>query len=246
VGLIPARYDSTRLPGKALADICGKPMIQWVYERARQADRLAEVFVATDDARIHACVEGFGGRAVMTRPDHPTGTDRLAEAAAGIDADVVVNIQGDEPFVKPEMLDALVEALAGAPDIQMSTLMSRIEAAEELDDPSTVKVVVDRLGCALYFSRSRIPYNRAARDEDRHPVYKHLGLYAYRKAFLLQYAAMERTPLQRAEELEQLKVLENGYRIRVVETALESIGVDTERDLERARALMQEVLDGRA
>jgi 3-deoxy-manno-octulosonate cytidylyltransferase (CMP-KDO synthetase) len=245
VGLIPARYDSTRLPGKALLDICGKPMVQWVYERARQAEWLAEVFVATDDARIHDCVVGFGGRAVMTRAAHPTGTDRLAEAAAGIEADIVVNIQGDEPFVKPAMLDALVGALAEAPDIPMSTLMSRIEAEEELDDPSTVKVVVDRAGCALYFSRSRIPCNRAVRDEDRHPVYKHLGLYAYRKPFLLEYAAMPRTPLQRAEELEQLKVLENGYRIRVIETAFESIGVDTERDLERARVMMREVLDGR-
>jgi 3-deoxy-manno-octulosonate cytidylyltransferase (CMP-KDO synthetase) len=167
----------------------------------------------------------------------------LAEAAGSLDAQVIVNIQGDEPFVNPQMLDALVTALVEDAEASMSTLMSRIRAEEELDDPATVKVVVDRQGRALYFSRSRIPFNRAPSDEDRSPVYKHLGLYAYHRDFLLLYASLPPTSLQRAEQLEQLRALEHGYRIRVVETPFESIGVDTERDLERARALMRQELE---
>ena len=221
-----------------LLDICGKPMIQWVQERAKQAQALVDVVVATDDRRIADTVSSYGGRAIMTRDDHATGTDRLAEAAGKLGADIIVNVQGDEPFVRPDMIDMLVDALVANRDIKMSTLMSRIAAEEELDDPSTVKVVVDLDGNALYFSRSRIPFNRSSRDEDRSGVYKHLGLYGYRRDFLLEYARMPQTPLQRSEQLEQLKVLEHGHRIRVCLTEYESIGVDTERDLERARAMM--------
>jgi 3-deoxy-manno-octulosonate cytidylyltransferase (CMP-KDO synthetase) len=242
VGLIPARYGSTRLPGKALELILGKPLIQRVYERSSQADVLDELVVATDDERIGRVVEGFGGRAVMTSPDHPSGTDRLAEAAQPMDADVLVNIQGDQPFIDPVMIEEVVQPLLDDASIGMSTLMHPISNPEDLQDPGVVKVVVDLAGFALYFSRSLIPYPREA---EPHDVYEHVGLYAYRRAFLLKIAELAPTPLEKVELLEQLRVLEHGHSIRVVATAcrdneFSGFSVDTSADLARAEAMLRE------
>ena len=241
IGIIPARYGSTRLPGKPLKMIAGKPMIEHVYRRAEQTTHLSAVFVATDDLRIKTVVEAFGGKAVMTSADHQTGTDRLVEAIGGLDLDredIVVNIQGDEPLLEPKMVDELVKPLLDDRDLVMSTLKHRIHEAEELNNPNVVKVVTDHSGFALYFSRSPLPYNRTGAEVT---YYKHVGLYAYRQAFLLQYASMERTPLETAESLEQLRALENGYGIKVVETNYQTIGVDSPADLERVKRLLEEV-----
>lgn len=242
IGIIPARYASTRFPGKALADLAGKPMIQHVYERARGARTIERVLVATDDDRIFRAVGDFGGEAVMTRADHPNGTSRLAEAVAACDVDIVVNIQGDEPLIAPEAIDAAVAPLAQDPAIPMSTLRARLSPPHDLHDPNLVKVVVDRDDFALYFSRAPIPFVRDQGEAEAIPYY-HIGMYVYRKDFLLQYAAMPPTPLERAEKLEQLRVLENGYRIKVVETAHHPIGVDTPQDLEHVRRLLESSAD---
>jgi 3-deoxy-manno-octulosonate cytidylyltransferase (CMP-KDO synthetase) len=238
-GIIPARYHSTRLPGKPLSDIGGKPMIQHVYENALRASVLDPIIVATDDRRIKAAVEGFGGRAVMTSADHPTGSDRIAEVARGLEAEVVVNIQGDEPFISPRMLEEVVAPLLADPELPMSTLMNEIP--EELfGDPSVVKVVTDLEGNALYFSRSLIPYPR---NRKGHRAYEHIGIYAYRREFLLTYTALPPTPLERLESLEQLRVLEHGYRLKVVLTQAHDylpLSVDTPEDLEKARRLFRE------
>jgi len=212
-------------------------MIQWVQEGACATGVLDRVIVATDDDRIARTVRSYGGEVALTRADHPTGTDRIAEVAAGIDADVVVNIQGDEPFVAADMIRQLVDPFDADPELAMTTLRAPV-TPEELHDPSTVKVVVDRRGYALYFSRATIPHQRSGALEDLCPVWKHLGLYGYRRDFLLRYPSLPQTPLQRAEQLEQLRALEHGYRVWVGFTEHESIGVDTERDLERARELM--------
>ena len=226
--IIPARYASTRLPGKPLRDIAGKPMIVRVYERATGAQRVHEVVVATDDERIRAAVEEHGGHAVMTRADHATGTDRLAEVAAQRpDCDLIINVQGDEPLIDPAVIDALVAPFEHDIALMMATAKTEITDAAEMENPNNVKVVVDRTGNALYFSRARIPYARNAGAK----VYKHIGIYAYRRDFLLAYAKMAQTELECSESLEQLRALENGYRIRVVETDAVFIGVDTEEDL---------------
>ena len=238
VGIIPARYASTRFPGKALADLLGKPMVQHVYERASKARTLERLVVATDDDRIFQAVAAFGGHAVMTSVDHPTGTDRLAEAAADMDAEIVVNIQGDEPLVEPQVIDAAVRPLVADPSIPMGTLMVRITDPADLHDPNVVKVVVDQQGFALYFSRALIPYARE-RDSTKVGYYYHPGLYVYRKEFLLTYASLPPTPLEQTEKLEQLRALEHGYRIKVVETHHRPIGVDTPQDLARVKRLMQ-------
>ena len=242
VGIIPARYGSTRLPGKALKLILGKPMVQRVYERARLARGLSSVCVATDDERIVRVVEGFGGRAVMTSPDHPSGTDRLAEATRAMDADIIVNIQGDQPFLDPVMIDEAVQPLLDDPALPMATLMHPVQRPEDLQDPSVVKVVVDLAGNALYFSRSLIPYPRQA---GAHTVYEHVGLYVYRREFLQKLAQLAPTPLERIESLEQLRVLEHGFRLRVIETKCRDhtfggFSVDTEQDLARAEAMLRE------
>lgn len=236
IGIIPARLHSTRLPGKPLVEICGKPMIQHVYERTLQARYLNDVLVAADDQRILDAVAAFGGKGVMTSPDHPSGTDRLAEAARDLEVDVIVNVQGDEPMIDPRAIDLTVEPFLHDDTLVMTTLMCPIRP-EELTDPHTVKVVVDLRGFALYFSRALIPHGRSGSPPPE-LVRKHVGLYAYTKDFLLRYAALPPTPLMRAEQLEQLKVLEHGYRIKVVETTLDSIGVDTPQDLERVRGIM--------
>lgn len=236
-GIIPARYASTRFPGKALADLGGKPLVQWVYDAASRCETLESVCVATDDERIATAVRAFGGKAVMTRPDHRSGTDRLAEAASTLDADFVVNIQGDEPFLRPETIDAVVRPLLTEPNLSMSTACVVTRDENEASDPNVVKVVVAANGDALYFSRSEIPY---LRDAAKGPAERrlHLGLYAYRRAFLLQFASWAPTPLEIAESLEQLRALEHGARIRVVDVPERALGVDTPADLERARSLL--------
>ncbi|KXS45898.1 MAG: 3-deoxy-manno-octulosonate cytidylyltransferase (CMP-KDO synthetase) [Candidatus Frackibacter sp. T328-2] len=242
VGIIPARYASTRLPGKPLVDIRGKPMVQHVYERTSKAAVLDEVVVATDDERIKEAVLNFGGEVVMTSKNHQTGTDRLAEAARDIEADVIVNVQGDEPLIAPEMIEEAVRPLLNSEEVVMGTLKKRIKDLTELKNSNLVKVVTDQNDYALYFSRAPIPFLR----EDREGIdfYKHIGLYAYQKEFLLDFAQMESTTLEQMESLEQLRALENGYRIKVVETKYSSIGVDTEEDLVKVREMMEEIQNG--
>ena len=233
--IIPARYASTRLPGKPLLDIAGKPMIQHVVERVRQAQRPSRIIVATDDERIFAAVRDFGGEVLMTSAHHPTGTDRLAEVALALpEMDLILNIQGDEPLIPPQAIDELVGAFDDRPDLPMATLMTPMTEAE-YDNPAAVKVVVSLDGHALYFSRSLIPYPRTRGPEWR--CFKHIGVYAYRRDFLLRFAALPPSPLEVTESLEQLRALENGYRIRVIETPFRSIGVDTPADLEEVRRL---------
>jgi 3-deoxy-manno-octulosonate cytidylyltransferase (CMP-KDO synthetase) len=239
LGIIPARYASSRFPGKALADLGGKPMVQHVVERAREARLLTDVLVATDDRRILEAVTAFGGQACMTSPDHPSGTDRIAEVVRTRPCDLVVNIQGDEPLLDPVMIDRAVEPLVQDPGLEMGTL-ARPMGYEEALDPSKVKVVVDRHGCALYFSRSRIPHVREdATPEGERPYLLHIGLYVYRREALLRFAGLAPTPLESQERLEQLRALEHGMRIRVVTTEHQSFGVDTPADLERVRRMMK-------
>ena len=236
VCIIPARYSSTRLPGKPLAKIAGKPMIQHVYERASLAKRPDQVIVATDHSLVYQTVIDFGGQAILTSPDHPTGTDRLAEVAERFPlVDLIINVQGDEPLIPPEIIDQLAEAFSSNPDLQMATLMTQMEPAE-YNDPSAVKVVTDLEGYALYFSRSLLPYPRNSAEV---PVYKHIGIYAYRRDFLLTYAKLEPTPLEKTESLEQHRALEHGYRIKGLKTDFKSIGVDTAEDLEKVNRLLQ-------
>jgi len=247
--MIPARFGSTRLPGKPLSDIHGKPMIQHVHERVRRARRPDRVLVCTDDDRIAAVVRGFGGEVVMTSRDHATGTDRLAEAARGTDAEIVVNVQGDEPLVDPDGIDAAVDGLERDPGLDMATLSLPLRDVEEMLSPSVVKVVCDAKGDALYFSRSPLPLVRQGASSDlraaaaaavaRGLARKHVGLYVYRRESLLRFAALAPTPLEMAEGLEQLRALENGMRIRVVEReGAAGPAVDTAEDLERVRALI--------
>jgi 3-deoxy-manno-octulosonate cytidylyltransferase (CMP-KDO synthetase) len=236
VAVIPARFASTRFPGKPLADIDGRPMIEHVYRRAAASRAVSRVIVATDDLRIATTVTGFGGHVRLTRPDQPTGTDRLAEVAAALDCDVVVNVQGDEPLLDPRAITEVVAPFAD-PSISMTTLYRRIDTPAELSDPNVVKVVVDRAGFALYFSRAPIPHQRDPRG-GWPPLYRHIGLYAYRRSALMVLASLEPTPLERAESLEQLRALEHGIRIKTVETAYDSIGVDTPQDLEQVRRLL--------
>ena len=235
--VIPARYASTRLPGKPLADVCGKPMICRVLERASRAQKPEKVIVATDDQRIYDAVRAEGGEAILTRADHPTGTDRLAEVAEAYpEVDLIVNVQGDEPLIKPSVIDDLIAPFEMDENLPMATVMTRMEDAAEQLNPNNVKVIVDKLGYALYFSRSLVPYPRAAAG----PVYKHIGIYAYRRDFLLRYARLEPTPLEKAESLEQLRALENGYGIRVLETDCRFVGVDTVEDLALVNKIYRE------
>ena len=232
--VIPARYASTRLPGKPLKDIAGKPMVVRVYERASQARLVDETLVATDDERIKEAVEAAGGRAMLTRADHPTGTDRLAEVAEAYpEVDLIINVQGDEPLIEPALIDELAGQFESDEGLQMATVKTEIKEEAEQKNPNNVKVVCDKAGYALYFSRSLMPYPRKGGC----PVYKHIGIYAYRRDFLLKYAKMEPTPLEKAESLEQLRALENGFRIKVVETKASFVGVDTPEDLERVNEI---------
>jgi 3-deoxy-manno-octulosonate cytidylyltransferase (CMP-KDO synthetase) len=240
VCIIPARYASTRFPGKALADLSGKPMIQHVYERVLAAGAVSFAAVATDDERIIAVVEKFGGRAIMTAASHRSGTDRIAEAVSLLDiddSDIVVNIQGDQPLFEPSQIDAVVKPLRDDQAIPMSTLMYKIVREEEITHPNAVKVVFDRNHFALYFSRSTIPYVRDGGAEASY--YKHHGIYAYRMAFLKVFTELPEGILEKLEALEQLRALEHGYRIKVVETPYDSVEVDTPAELERVRRLLK-------
>ncbi len=239
VVFIPARFSSTRLEGKPLLDIAGRPMVQWVYEQAVKAELVGDVVVVTDDERILKTVESFGGKARMSSTHHRCGTDRVAEAARCVSADVVVNIQVDEPLVRPEMIDEAIRPLVEDTTAVVSTLKKRITDPEEYYDPNVVKVVTDAEGYALYFSRSPIPYSRMPFDNLSGP-FKHIGLYAYRREFLVRFSELESTPLEEMERLEQLRVLERGFKIKVVETRYDSIGVDTPEDLEKVREMMRQ------
>lgn len=237
--VIPARYASTRLPGKPLAMICGKPMIQRVYERACQAKLPSEVVVATDNELVKQAVDSCGGKAVMTSPDHPSGTDRLAEVALMYpDVDVIVNVQGDEPMIPPEVIDRLAECFEEDAELKMATLKTLMNE-EDYDNPAAVKVVTDQNGYALYFSRSLMPYPR--HKPEGYKVFKHVGIYAYRRDFLLKYAALAQTPLEKAESLEQLRALENGYKIKVLESDFQGVGVDTPEDLAAVNELFEQL-----
>ena len=237
VGLIPARHAASRFPGKPLARIAGKPMIQHVYEGARESKRLREVIVATDDARIADACKEFGAPVAMTSPDHPTGSDRLAEVAAGLEDEIVVNVQGDEPLIRGFVIDAAVDALGDDPDAVMSTV---VHAAPRpgLEDPNRVKAVLDRRGRALWFSRALIP---APHAPGAAPTWwQHVGLYAYRRGFLLQLVTLPRTPAEQAEGLEQLRVLEHGFAIRAaVVEGFESVPVDVPEDVARVEAALR-------
>ncbi len=245
VAIIPARYQSNRFEGKPLALIAGKPMIQHVYERAKSVSLLSRVVVATDDERIRDCVLSFGGEAVMTRSDHVSGTDRLAEAATVLEIpeqDVVVNIQGDQPLFPPEVIEQVATPLLEDPALPMSTLIYKIIREEEIQDPNHVKTVFDRNGRALYFSRSPIPFQRNPDEEIPPTYYKHLGFYAYRKGFLLTFVGLPEGEWERYEKLEQLRALEYGYAIKVVLTEHDSVEVDTPKDAQR----VEEIIGGGA
>ena len=238
VGIIPARYRASRFPGKALTPIAGVPMIRRVWEGASQAKHLRTAIIATDDDRIASVCREFGAEVAMTNPDHRTGTDRLAEVAAALRDEIVVNIQGDEPLIEGWVIDAAIEALLEDPQPSMSTVVHRANP-EDVDDPNRVKVVLDRRGDALYFSRSRIPAQGSTKISARY--WQHVGLYAYRRSFLLELAKLEQTPAERAERLEQLRALENGHRIRcAVIEGWQSISVDVPDDIALVESALRE------
>ena len=244
IGIIPARYASTRLPAKPIVDICGKPMIQRVYEQARQSKLINRLIVATDDERIAVVVRKFGGEVTLTPLDIRSGSDRVAYVAGSLsEADIVVNVQGDEPLIVPEMIDQAIRPLVDDPSIPVGTLVKKIDSSGELLNPGIVKVVIDDGGFAMYFSRSPIPFARdVTRMEEwhgRHQYYKHIGLYVYRRSFLLEFAGWDESPLERAEKLEQLRILEHGYRIKAAVTTFDSIPVDTAEDVERVKTILQ-------
>ncbi|MBX3180044.1 MAG: 3-deoxy-manno-octulosonate cytidylyltransferase [Candidatus Hydrogenedentes bacterium] len=240
VGIIPSRYASTRLPGKALEDILGKPMVQRVYEACRKSDVLDALYVATDDQRIAEVVERIGGSVIMTSPYHVSGTDRLAEAIKSIDADIVVNIQGDYPFMNPCMIQEGVDPLLADPDLPMATMMRAVSSPTDLHNPDVVKVIINLKSEAMYFSRSLIPFPRGYKA---HSVYEHIGMFFYRREFLEFFSQLPPTPLEQVEKLEQLRVLEHGYRIRVVltqckDSLLSGFSVDTSDDLDRLEEML--------
>lgn len=242
IAIIPARYHSNRFEGKPLALINGKTMIEHVVKRASKVKLLSKVVVATDDERIADAVRSFGGEVVMTKPDHATGTDRLAEAASLIDItehDIIVNVQGDQPLFPAEVVEQVAAPMLDDPALPMSTLIYKIVRPEEIDDPNHVKTVFDRHGNALYFSRAPIPFQRNPEEPSKPTYYKHLGFYAYRKGFLLTFVGLPEGEWERFEKLEQLRALEYGYTIRVVLTNHDSIEVDTPKDIERVEELLQ-------
>jgi len=239
VGIIPARYGSSRFRGKIIAPITGKPMIQWVYERAKKSELLDELYVAVDDVRVQSIVKGFGGKAIMTGTHHQSGTDRIGEVIQKVKSDIIVNIQGDQPIFDPLMIDEAVQPLIDDSEVSMSTLKTQIEEAD-YNNPDVVKVVVDENDYALYFSRSLLPYPR--HDEDL-SVFEHIGIYVYRKDFLQDYLTWPQGKLEKIESLEQLRVLEKGYKILVIETKtnrLAGTSVDTREDLEKVEKIIKE------
>ena len=239
VGVIPARYGSTRFEGKVIKDLCGKSVIQHVYERAKKAKLLDDLVIAADDDRIVEVVKGFGGKVVFTSKSHSTGTDRLTEVVNQMDVKVVVNIQGDEPLISPLLIDDLVRAMQDPDEkVVMATAVKKSRSQEEFKSPDVVKAVVDQKGYALYFSRSPIPTLLKTASEGAW-FYKHIGIYAYHKDFLFTFKKLPKSYLEKNERLEQLRALEAGYRIKAVETKFETVGVDTPEDLELAKSLLQ-------
>jgi len=239
IGVIPARYSSTRFAGKVLADILGKPMIQHVWERARQAKVLDDLIIACDDERVASVAKNFGAKVALTAKGHASGTDRIIEIVNPQDVKVVVNIQADEPLVHPVMIDMVARAILDDKNVYMSTVMKRIEDEADIENPDVVKVVTDKNGFALYFSRAGIPY-RSRNSDIKSPVYyKHIGLYGYTKDFLFIYRNLPVSNLEKVEKLEQLRVLEEGYRIKVIETKYDTIGVDTPEDLEKVKKYLE-------
>jgi 3-deoxy-manno-octulosonate cytidylyltransferase (CMP-KDO synthetase) len=230
--VIPVRYDSSRFPGKALASILGKPMIQWVYEGAKQARLVDRVIIATDDSRIREAAKGFGAAAVMTSRDHGSGTERAAEIAQNIDNNIIINIQGDEPLISGRLVDALVEVLQDK-SVPMASLMTRVDDTAFIDDPNMVKVAVDMDGYALYFSRSPLPY----RAPDF--FYLHVGIYGFQRDFLLRFPDLRPSRLERTEKLEQLRVLENGFRIRMIEVPHPALSVDAPQDIIKVEEILK-------
>jgi 3-deoxy-manno-octulosonate cytidylyltransferase (CMP-KDO synthetase) len=247
LAVVPARYASTRFPGKVLAPLAGRPLVYHTYSRTCEARHVSQVIVATDDDRVRDALVPLNVPVVMTRQDHASGTDRIAEVASRHDAEIVVNVQGDEPLIDPHTVDEVVHALRNQPDIPMATARRRITDAQEISDPNVVKVVCDSRGRALYFSRYPIPYVRDAADSLSSLTchWQHIGIYAYRRGFLLEFASWPPSNLERLEKLEQLRVLERGRPIAVVDTTYRSIGVDTPEDLERVRALLEGALEGK-
>ena len=240
IGVIPARYGATRFEGKLLKDLCGKPVIQHVYERAKKAKMLDDLIVAADDERIVKAVEAFGGKVVLTSKSHDTGTDRLTEVVNQIDVKLIVNIQGDEPLIQPLLIDDLVRTLQD-PDEEgtvMATVVKKSRSMEEFKSHDVVKCVADQKGHALYFSRSPIP-TMLKLEGDKNFFYKHIGIYAYNKDFLFTFKNLPKSYLEKNERLEQLRALEAGYRIKVIETKYETVGVDTPQDLELAKEMLQ-------
>ncbi len=238
VAVIPARYGSTRFPGKPLAAICGKPMIQHVYENAAACGLLDRVVVATDNPEIADCVASFGGGVCMTASTHETGTDRIAEAVQNMEADIIVNVQGDEPLLPPDAVSEAVGPLLNDASIPLGTLKTAITDREDLDNPNVVKVVTDARGFALYFSRATIPFCREA-GEQSPQYYRHIGLYVYRRDFLFAFTELPRSPLEKAESLEQLRALDHGYAVKVVETDYYPLGVDVPEDIGRVEQMMR-------
>lgn len=239
IGIIPARYSSTRFEGKVLADIFGKPMIQHVWEHAKQALLLDDLIIACDDERVADAAREFGAKVVMTAKAHVCGTDRIIEAVNPLDVKVVVNIQADEPLIHPVMIDNVAQALLDSENVSMSTMKRKIDNPNDITDPNVVKVIVDKNNFAMYFSRSPIPHH-AVNSEIKSPVYyKHIGLYGYTKDFLFTYKNLAVSELEKMEKLEQLRVLEEGYKIKVIETKYETIGVDTPEDLEKVKEYLR-------
>jgi 3-deoxy-manno-octulosonate cytidylyltransferase (CMP-KDO synthetase) len=240
MGVIPARYSSTRFPGKVLADILGKPLIQHVWERAKESLLLEDLIIACDDERVANVAREFGAKVAMTAKDHASGTERIIEVINPIDVRIVINIQGDEPLIHPVMIDTLGQTLLDDPSVSMSTLMKKIEDPKELNDPNVVKVIVDKNNFALYFSRTTIPYHAKESQISTPSYYKHIGLYAYTKDFLFIYKNLPVSNIEKIERLEQLRVLEEGFRIKVIETKYDTIGVDTPQDLEKVKKYLKE------
>ncbi len=245
LGVIPARYASVRLPAKPLVDLCGKTMVQRVYEQAKQSKLLTRVIVATDNEEIVKVVTSFGGEVMMTSPELKSGSDRVAAVAKEVtDAAIVVNIQGDEPLIAPQMIDQAIQPLIDDEQVFVGTLIKKIESFEELVNPNIVKVVTDTNGFGMYFSRSTIPHLREVKQQEdwleRHTFFKHIGLYVYRRSTLLEYSSWQESLLEQAEKLEQLRILEHGIKIKTAITEFDSIPIDTAEDAERVRAIIQQ------
>ena len=234
VVVIPARLESTRLPNKVILDIGGKPLIQRVFEQVKKSKKVSDIFIATDSEKIIKIVESFGGKAILTSSKHQSGTDRIAEAVQNLETDFIINVQGDEPLISPNLIDSLISVLENDDEVSFVSAMRKIDNLEDLDNPNCVKVITDFSQNAIYFSRSKIPFSR---DNNFQNYFQHIGIYGYKKDFLLKYSRLPQTVLEQAEKLEQLRAIENGLKIRMVETEYKSIGVDTLADLEKVRQI---------